>query len=267
MGRVSCGEGGTGGATPGNGGPVFPANPQHGDEYEFRYPDGQKVFYKYNSDTSTWDWVFFLLPEATVQSYPTTYPHLVTDGPMDGQNILGPDNVLYVFDGTTGNWTGAPKTSGLRYGELILICPQTFKFHTVGANWQAAGVVGYRFTIVDLGGPGNSVRMNTITFSFEVGMPLYSNVAGTISTEFAKEISKNAVNLAEHYVANHYGSDFFGPGAQSTYGHLMTQKMQEFLNNQLGGTNIATVNFGLNVISNAQAQRPKYWDSPLGGCN
>jgi hypothetical protein len=104
MGRVSCGEGGTSGSTPGSGEPVFPANPHHGDEYEFRYPDGRKVFYVWNAYASNWDWVMWLVPEATVQSYPLSYPHLVTDGPTDGMKILGPDNLLYIFKGDTGNW-------------------------------------------------------------------------------------------------------------------------------------------------------------------
>lgn len=104
-GRVKCGGGGE---TPGTGAPLFPSNPQDGEEYEFTNKDGIKTIYKYDSQNNAWTVFLVTLADVVVQSQPQTYPYLLTDGPSHGLTVLGPDNFLYVYDAWYASWEAQP---------------------------------------------------------------------------------------------------------------------------------------------------------------
>lgn len=104
-GRIKCGGGGE---TPGSGNPVFPYNPQDGDEYEFTDRDGIKTLYKFDAQLNMWTIHLRTLSELIVQSQPQNYPYLLTDGPTHGLMVLGPDDFLYTFDSYSGSWIGGP---------------------------------------------------------------------------------------------------------------------------------------------------------------
>lgn len=105
-GRIKCGGGGGGSGTTSS--PAFPTNPQNGDEYEFRYPSGRIILYKFNSTINTWGIVYVLLPDILIQSQPNSYPYLLTDGPTHDLTILAPDNFAFTFNAYTGTWKGTP---------------------------------------------------------------------------------------------------------------------------------------------------------------
>lgn len=104
-GRINCGGGG---GTTTTAYPSFPTYPLNGDEYEFRDTTGKLTLYRYDAGNTVWTVVLVSLPELVVQTNPLTYSYLLTDGPTDGQMIIGPDDFLYEFDAWSGSWTGEP---------------------------------------------------------------------------------------------------------------------------------------------------------------
>lgn len=109
-----------------------------------------------------------------------------------------------------GGGGGAPEP----YEVEKILCPNTFSFVNTATNWQAAGVLNYRLTVVDVN--TTNVKHNTIFFNFEVGMPKVPST-GLITPAKAQDYTTIAANKAEQYIATNHGPDFFLAGAQTNY--------------------------------------------------
>jgi hypothetical protein len=103
--RVNCGGGG------GSGGAVsstqFPPNPQNGDVYETTDASGFYTKYIYDAVRMIWVGVERILPGLVLQDNPGAYPFLQNiRWPVDGQKVIGPDNMVYTYNGSSGSWIG-----------------------------------------------------------------------------------------------------------------------------------------------------------------
>jgi hypothetical protein len=104
-GRANCGGGGYDAGGYGSYGPALPPYPSDGDKYSFTDPDGKTTTYIYDAGSNAWTVYMIILPEYTVQSYPLSYPYLVSDGPpLHNETIVGPDGLMYIFNGWSGAW-------------------------------------------------------------------------------------------------------------------------------------------------------------------
>lgn len=105
QGRANCDGGGYDPGSASAAGPLFPSYPANGDRYSFTDPDGKTTTYIFNAASNAWEVYMIVLPEFTVQSYPTSYPYLTSDGPpLHNATIYGPDGLLYIFNGWSGAW-------------------------------------------------------------------------------------------------------------------------------------------------------------------
>ena len=109
VGRITgnC-SGGTSGGGSGSAGSAltFPTAPKNNDTYEFTDKDGKYTKYVFNSQTNYWTIVEVILPPVVVLSAPDSYPFLQIQYPVNDQVVYGTDNLIYHYNGSTGNWVG-----------------------------------------------------------------------------------------------------------------------------------------------------------------
>lgn len=101
-------------------------------------------------------------------------------------------------------------------------------------------------------------------FNLEVGVPYHSAQTGSISESEAKDAATKAANRAERYIAENHGSDFFGVGADAKYSRIFANKMEQYLNEELGVFNTVKVTNKLINLTTGQAKDAVY--KGFGGC-
>ncbi|NOS94738.1 MAG: hypothetical protein HOP30_22735 [Cyclobacteriaceae bacterium] len=103
--RTNCGGGGGGGSNPSS--TQFPPNPLDGDIYETTDAAGFYTKYVYDATRMIWVGVERILPGFVLQENPSAYPFLQSiRWPVDGQKVTGPDNMVYMYNGSSGSWVG-----------------------------------------------------------------------------------------------------------------------------------------------------------------
>lgn len=247
VGRVNCGGGGSGGGS--SNGPNLPTNPQHGDEYEYTDPDGKYTKYKFDSPTNTWTIVQVILPPITIQSEPENYPYLQIQWPFHGQMVFG-DNLLYTYDGSTGNWLGevtviveAPgdpiediteylecfdKNSGAKVTILVEQPKPNSSDTWAGTVWNPR--VGHTFVAIQQGGvtrvfgfyPGSGVNpMNPSASSVLVddsGHAYHVSIEITVNASQLTNVINTAIGYTGTYNLNSYNCTDFGIGIAAAAG-------------------------------------------------
>ncbi len=109
LGRISgnCSGGTSGGGSGGaSAGLAFPTSPKNNDTYEFTDKEGKYTKYVFDSQTSYWVIVETILPAVVVLKEPDSYPFLQILYPVNDQMVLGTDNLIYKYNGSSANWVG-----------------------------------------------------------------------------------------------------------------------------------------------------------------
>ena len=109
---IKCGGGGGGGSSSGTSGPAYPSNPKNNDLYTYIDQDGEVVTKKYNGVTGVWDLFSISLSDVITYSKPAKYYYLIIQWPYDQQKVIHGD-LIYNYDGASGNWEGVPATDEL----------------------------------------------------------------------------------------------------------------------------------------------------------
>lgn len=238
-GKINCGGGGGSGTTAN---PSFPAYPQNGDEYEFRDITGRLTLHRYDSSNSIWTVVLVSLSEVVVQTNPLTYSYLLTDGPSDGQMIIGPDDFLYEFDVWSGSWIGEPlvviDSPDRPISDIVsyLDCFDTNQNATVtiyvnqpkpnsDEAWKATfggAVVGHTFVSITQGGnvsvfgfypngdPNPAYPSEASIMGNDSGESFHVSISTVVSSSTLQQILNYSKNYNSTYNLNSYNCSDFG---------------------------------------------------------
>jgi hypothetical protein len=106
---ITCNSGGGSSSTSGA---AYPPTPQNTDLFTYIDQDGQIITKKYNGETQTWEFFSISLSEVIVNNNPTKYSYLIFEWPKDQQKVVNAD-IIYTYDGASGNWGGVPVTDEL----------------------------------------------------------------------------------------------------------------------------------------------------------
>jgi hypothetical protein len=209
--RVNCGGGGSGG---GGGVTVpstqFPSNPQDADIYETTDSMGFYTKYVYDAARMIWVGIERILPGIVLQDNPSAYPFLQDiRWPVDGQVVLGPDNMAYTYNGSSGSWVGELEAG-------IDCASFNFVKTTFDAYWQECAIVNIKLNVFILDASTGRVKSRSHTISRPVwfGIPTKLASGQIIVPGQASEMAATAETLAHRDIANDYIDREFVSDAQ-----------------------------------------------------